>query len=204
MHLHECTRLRARITLAQCEHNRNRSDRHNVLGTPVRPRACEGCTDWKQWTEENVMTDIDRIIERMMQASGAKTRKELGEIVGGNVYSAKQNGRVPEPWFTLLRERYGASEVWLKTGSGEKPDGLPAPDAAATTEVETRQPDEQASDETAAQALEAEAQTEAPLAVPDVDRTAYGCLAEVPTEVVLAELLDRMPWMTITIKGHAA
>lgn len=44
-----CQRLRARITPAQCEANRNRMpDKGSFLGDMVfyRPRGCEGCTDY--------------------------------------------------------------------------------------------------------------------------------------------------------------
>ncbi len=51
--LYNCPKLRAKLSLAQCQANRERPDLNQIdnweLETPCRPFACENCKDWQEW-----------------------------------------------------------------------------------------------------------------------------------------------------------
>jgi hypothetical protein len=48
---HRCHKLHATITLAHCEAMRKRPQ-HGTLMARARPPQCNGCEDWRGWTDE--------------------------------------------------------------------------------------------------------------------------------------------------------
>ena len=202
--LHECKRLRARITLAQCETNRTRpKERSLFCSAPVRPHACNECKDWMEWTKENDMTETDRIIDRMMEVAKVPTQRELGEILGGNVYSAKSRGIIPDEWIEYLTERFDADEQYLRTGL---PSGHAVPELVAEPDPEA--PEESAEPETEKEFPDTPKYPENSLTEEwrkkEESEMSICFLRDFPTEHLIEALLNRMPRMMITIKGDAA
>jgi len=138
------------------------------------------------------MTETDRIIERMMQVTGVETKRELGEIVGGNVYQATQHKRIPDRWFEHLEDKYGADVEFLKTGVHSTAKAEAGEATAPRNEEpkgfdETPKADEPKADEEPAQVEETGIRMDA-----------------IPTEMLIDELMDRIPLARIVIGRRAA
>ena len=80
--LYDCPRLRARLSLAACEANRNKADAIVALGEDVslavRPRPCRDCTDWQAWSsahaKEVTMAAPQRTTPLLCTECGGETR----------------------------------------------------------------------------------------------------------------------------------
>lgn len=70
--LHECKRLRAKLSLASCEANRAKPDSAAILSEDVsfaiRPGPCRNCTDWQAWSSNNTMEVTMSNLESEIQA----------------------------------------------------------------------------------------------------------------------------------------
>lgn len=170
------------------------------------------------------MTETDRIIDRMMEMTKTTNYRELGEVVGGNVYQAVKLERIPDRWFEHLKDKYGADKQYLKTGVRSA-----APEATAEVEIEVEKaevpvqvehsestsandPDlslaadisqiERKAGSAQAMDLPAEHATISPRE--QVSMLSSVNLEDVPLEVLIDELMDRLPRATITIRRTRA
>jgi|GEM_PF-1403745 len=138
------------------------------------------------------MTETDLTIERMMQVTGAGSKRELGDIVGGNVHQATNLKRIPDSWYEHLENKFGADVRFLKTGV-HSPAGAKAGEATAPRNEEpkgfdeTPKADEPKADEEPAQVEETGIRMDA-----------------IPTEMLIDELMDRIPLARIVIGRRAA
>lgn len=68
------------------------------------------------------MSDVSKIIERMIQASESKNMSQMLESMGFSDSSGsawKRRGKIPDGSIAKVSELTGVSFVWLKTGEGE-------------------------------------------------------------------------------------
>lgn len=76
--LYYCHRLKASLSILTCKNNREKPEVSFFTAEtnrPLRPSACEGCTDWLQWEKQSPVAEIPIVTEKVPPSS--KTVKFL-------------------------------------------------------------------------------------------------------------------------------
>lgn len=150
------------------------------------------------------MDDTKAIIERMMMGTKTKSKRELGEIVGGNVYQALNTGKIPKRWFDHLADKHGLNVEWLKTGLGipatdktaEAEEIEPEPEVAESTQEPEAEPAQEAVSDPEPEPQQQKEKEPAPNAKPLAGffepKVDVISIAEIPTEDLFKELSRRL------------
>ncbi|WP_319543187.1 hypothetical protein [uncultured Pseudodesulfovibrio sp.] len=168
-----CEKRDMNVSMGECLTFRNMAG----FGSP-----CEGCKDWLQHAPKTT-DNVDDIIERMMGITGSKSIRELGEVVGGNIYQARNLQKIPDRWFKHLEEKFSTSREWLETGRGK---GLESTEPKVAPEAD---PTPNLPNEIAEPVMPPE---DVPEGLPFKARTGIICMNDIPTEELFKELSQRL------------
>jgi phage repressor protein C with HTH and peptisase S24 domain len=70
---------------------------------------------------KNMTADFNKILERIKQATGARTQVELATVLDirqSSISDAKRRNSIPSDWYIKLFRKYGLNPDWLAEGKG--------------------------------------------------------------------------------------
>jgi hypothetical protein len=143
-----------------------------------------------------VALPVDKIITRMMNATGCKTQAELAKILGykpSAITDAKRRKSIPKAWYFKLIKSHNLNPDWLEKGEGQKFLGE-QPEHSGRTEPRSKS-------ETAADAVEYDEDDQEELTLDEFWQTFFNVVADPAWRGwYRIELTKRFPELTERIK----